>query len=347
MNRFIFIRTDANTKIGSGHLSRCLILAEELKKRNNRVIFLLHKTDKPVLKQIEEKGFKFIFLRKESAEDIIEVIGHYKSDLKTLLFDTDLPIYFDPEAQLKFINHSCKVVFFTFWNNYQYLAHIIINQNPLSLGQEYHTADYTKKLLGPDYMIFNDRIIELSQTVNIQSFSYPSTILISFGGSDLPDRTLKTIKAIQLLDLSIKKINIIIGSLYPHEETLLKYLSGFRYPFNVFKQTNKMAEIMSESDMAICAGGLTLWELALFNIPTAIITYTKRENLTADFLHRMGLGYHLGSIKSLSCEELSQKITKFVGSKEARETISRLKEQINPNGKTIIANEINNLNLHD
>jgi UDP-2,4-diacetamido-2,4,6-trideoxy-beta-L-altropyranose hydrolase len=349
VKKTVFIRADANRRIGYGHLARCFILAEELIKYHTQIVFLFRQTDTFFKKETEKKGFRYVNMACDEPDVILDKMAPFRNTRITLIFDTDIKTYFQIESQHIFINQGIKLVFFTFWDQFRYDAHLIINQNPISLSHRYDTAGYTKNLLGPEYMIFRDEIIALSQLKKKKYHDTAFTYFISFGGSDQPNRTVKTLKAIQLsgLRLNIKKIHVVIGNLYPHEKELVTILPDLSFPCQVHKQTDKMAEIMGDSDLAICAGGLTLWELALFNIPTAIISYSRRENMTAGYLHRTGLGYHLGSIKSLSCEELSGKIVKFAGNREAQEAISRLKDLINPEGKKIIAREINNLTPDD
>lgn len=347
MNKFVFIRADANESIGFGHLSRCIILGQELKLFNFKIIFLLYQTDTFFIKELEKRAFEYILLKKDEPEQIISIIKQTNSLDSTLIFDTDVEIYYNTNSQLNFINHRIKLVFFTFWKDFKYLAHLIINQNPIGLTHHYQTAEYTKRLLGPSFMIFDDQFIRFSKHKSVRHQPGELVFFISFGGSDQADRTQKTIDAIQMLNLNIKRINIVIGAIYPYEERLFQCVSKLKCEYKVYKQTNKIAEIMNDSNIAICAGGLTLWELAIFNIPTAILSDSKREEITGEYLHNKGLGYFLGSINHLNMEELSQKIVRFVEDKEAKIRMSILNKMIDVRGKKIIAREINNLNLDD
>ncbi len=286
-------------------------------------------------------------MKKDEPEHVLSIINQTGCPDTTIIFDTDVEIYYNTEVQLNFINHHIKVVFFTIWEDFNYLAHIIINQNPISKMHHYQTAEYTKKLLGPNYMIFDDQFIYFNKNQRTRPATGKLVFFISFGGSDVADRTLKTIEAIQMLNLSVGKIYIVIGALYPYEERLLQNVLKLKYEYEVHKQTNKIADIMNDSSVAICAGGLTLWELAIFNIPTAILSHSKREEITGNYLHDRGLGYFLGSINRLNKEVLSQKILKFVENNEARKRTLELNKMINIKGKKIIAHEINNLKPDD
>lgn len=342
MKKQIFFRTDANTLIGYGHLSRCLILAEELARSGWYVTFLLQRTDNSARKEIIDKGHYVSDLTTGSTREIIEGLPGQDPGSCVLVFDTDEKEYYTAESQQAFLDHGLKLVFFTFWENHQYLAHLIINQNPMSLEKQYKTARHTRKLLGPAYMIFGDDMIRASASGKKSSGSSRS-MLLAFGGSDEPDRTLKTLKALQEVDLDLTMIHIVTGFLYPHEQRLKRFLAEFKYPCQLYRQTREMPSIMASSDLAICSGGLTLWELALFEIPTAIISWSEREFLTAEYLDLAGLGYHLGSIKNLKPAELSGKIVNFALDEEAGTRIRALHSRIGVDGKKKIAMEINDL----
>ena len=343
MNKQVYFRTDANVRIGYGHLARCLILGAELKKNNFSITFLLYRTEAPFRDEIMAAGYGCKELSTGTPDEIIEKIHANRAEGNLLIIDSDDKIYYETLNQEKIINAGIRLVFFTFWDVYEYRAHLIINQNPMSLGGNYRTAPVTRKLLGPEFMIFSDHMVNESKKVKKRHRRTPGNLLIAFGGSDQADRTLKTLKAIRRLDLDIRMIHIVTGNLYPHQQNLSAYLAGYNRIFKLHTQTNDMAGIMSDTDLAICAGGLTLWELALFRIPTAIISWSERERTTAEYLQNHGLGYHLGSIKSMKLMELSAKIANFAGDVEAQKRILTLRNRIDADGKKRIVKEIINL----
>jgi UDP-2,4-diacetamido-2,4,6-trideoxy-beta-L-altropyranose hydrolase len=53
----ILIRTDASVQIGTGHVMRCLTLADELRGRGAEVIFVCREFDGNLCGYIEEKGY--------------------------------------------------------------------------------------------------------------------------------------------------------------------------------------------------------------------------------------------------------------------------------------------------
>ena len=54
----LFIRVDAGIQIGDGHFSRCLTLANNLKKNFKQVIFISNQLPKHFFEKIKRKNFK-------------------------------------------------------------------------------------------------------------------------------------------------------------------------------------------------------------------------------------------------------------------------------------------------
>jgi spore coat polysaccharide biosynthesis predicted glycosyltransferase SpsG len=50
----IAFRLEASSKIGVGHLMRCLALSEELTRKNHKCIFIINKIDEIVKEKMEQ-----------------------------------------------------------------------------------------------------------------------------------------------------------------------------------------------------------------------------------------------------------------------------------------------------
>ena len=64
MTRDLFIRVDSSIDIGSGQITRCLILANEMKQFFDQIIFITKNFNGNAIKLITKNGFKkeIIFL---------------------------------------------------------------------------------------------------------------------------------------------------------------------------------------------------------------------------------------------------------------------------------------------
>ena len=65
----IAIRVDASTQIGTGHVIRCLTLAEALKTKAVEILFICREHQGNVITFLHEKGFEVSALPLEKQED--------------------------------------------------------------------------------------------------------------------------------------------------------------------------------------------------------------------------------------------------------------------------------------
>ena len=61
----VFIRADASTAIGSGHIMRCIALAQAWQERGGCVTFLSHCQNEALQQRIIKEGFEFVFVDPE------------------------------------------------------------------------------------------------------------------------------------------------------------------------------------------------------------------------------------------------------------------------------------------
>ncbi|VAW49779.1 hypothetical protein MNBD_GAMMA04-423, partial [hydrothermal vent metagenome] len=66
----VVIRVDASLQIGSGHVMRCLTLAEVLKKQGGEIFFICREHTGHLMDMIQQKGFEVYAL---PCVDILDV----------------------------------------------------------------------------------------------------------------------------------------------------------------------------------------------------------------------------------------------------------------------------------
>ena len=62
--RHLFIRADASTAVGFGHIMRCLALAQAWQERGGHVTFLSHCLNEALRQRIMKEGFEFVFVER-------------------------------------------------------------------------------------------------------------------------------------------------------------------------------------------------------------------------------------------------------------------------------------------
>ena len=124
-------------------------------------------------------------------------------------------------------------------------------------------------------------------------------ILITQGGSDTYGFTPKIIKALSFIPTDIS-VNVILGSNFSHDIELENVLSKSPRKFNIIKGKNNLSDLMLETDLAISAGGNTLFELACLGVPTIVVCGETFEVDTANRLGEKGFGINLGFGKDIN-----------------------------------------------
>ncbi|MGG4199161.1 glycosyltransferase [Peribacillus frigoritolerans] len=84
-------------------------------------------------------------------------------------------------------------------------------------------------------------------------------ILITFGGSDTTNETLKVLKAIESINMGSVLVDVIVGRTYPNKFKLIQYCKK-KNKYTAYFQVNNMAELMIDADLLIGSGGTTTWE---------------------------------------------------------------------------------------
>jgi spore coat polysaccharide biosynthesis predicted glycosyltransferase SpsG len=333
-----FFRADANQQIGSGHIIRCRILARELRNFNYTSAFIIKNTDEKFKTELIKEGFSVYAINnsEDDTKQIIDIINSSSQAKKMLVIDSDEPLLHQKEFQLNCISNGILLMHIVFTNEYTYYSHIVHNQNPIALEKKFDIQPYTKTLFGLNYVILDPSFQNTGHHPKPQNI-----IFISFGGSDKPNRTLALLKVLNDSNFKIDKAIIILGLIYPFRKELEYFLQNdFQYKYELHQNTNKISSLMEQSSVGITSGGFTIWELGLFNIKTAIISYTEREQITASYLDEKKLSCHIGNIKTLSYEQFKHKLNFVLHDESLERNADRLFNLLNPNGRIIVTEEM-------
>jgi spore coat polysaccharide biosynthesis predicted glycosyltransferase SpsG len=120
------------------------------------------------------------------------------------------------------------------------------------------------------------------------------SILITLGGADTYGFSPLVVRALASIPEGIS-LKVILGPAFRHEAEMtaaLKDLAG--RPGVVERNVADMGPYMAEADLAICSGGLTLFEMACVGTPAIVVCGEPFEVGTASRLAALGFGVNLG-----------------------------------------------------
>ncbi len=254
MTHNILIRCDASVDIGLGHVTRCLVLADDFRSKGHNVCFAM-KNFELAIDKVREKGFDISVMHSKEESDyngwIQKVVDERKIDIFIGDIRDGLPIETIRELKEKKVltvaidepsdyAKECDICF--------YPPHAKIDK------QQYKGEIYQ----GWEYVILREEFYqEYKKVVN----KIPN-ILVMMGGTDPFRLTLKV--AEQLIGLKKNmQISVIISKRHPDYEMI----KDIDEKVAIYSDIKDMAKFLTAVDFGIISFGMGAYELVAMQIP--------------------------------------------------------------------------------
>ncbi|MFW8600406.1 UDP-2,4-diacetamido-2,4,6-trideoxy-beta-L-altropyranose hydrolase [Desulfobacterota bacterium M19] len=340
----LIIRADANQSIGVGHVMRCLALAQGWLSNNGEVLFV-GAIDSPVLRdRIISSGCEFIQIKKpypaiDDLESLIRLIQNNKDTTEVWVAVDGYHFHADYTSALRQTGARVLVIDDCAHQG-EYKADILLNQNPGSENLAYAINPEAVKLLGNKYIMLRCEFLEKrnqEQRYDIKRTQEkrqartnknvaPDTaerMLITLGGGDKNNVTLKIIDALNLIESKQLEVKIVVGPANPHIRILKKLMEKINFKGRLITNVNNMAPLMSWADIAISAGGSTCWELAYMGVPSVIIITADNQLEVAKMISRHGCGVNYGWAQTLTPHDFAEKLNKILNNHSMRTMMTK------------------------
>ena len=350
----LFIRVDAGIQIGDGHFSRCLTLANNLKKNFKQVIFISNQLPKHFFEKIKRNNFKickingYSHIQEErlgrklktqlTHNDLIQtkkIIEKYKNSTNWLIVDH---YGIDYVWEKNVYENIEKIIVIDDLANRKHNCDILIDQNFYENMEKRYSKlipNYCKQFLGPKFSLLRPEFFNVRK--NLKRKKQFKRILISFGGSDPSNETKKALLAI--VDLRKKyKIDVIVGTNNPNKKQIRKLCSKIS-SCDFYEQVENISKYMKKADLAIGAGGTSTWERCCLGLPTIVTSLSKDQEKTNEELSKIGCVINLGvagkttkldyvkilkEIDSKRLSEISKKCLLLVDGEGVKRTVNKI-----------------------
>jgi len=325
----LIIRADANTQIGIGHLMRCLALAQAWKEMGGEVDFVTTCCHGQLLRRLRKERFSLHPLTRSypDAQDW-HVTQHLLSNSPTAWLVLD-GYHFDSTYQrmVKEAGYSLMVI-----DDMAVLSHyhadIVLNQNPHARKESYGNREpFTHLMLGAQYVLLRREFLkwqgwkrEISETAH--------RILVSLGGGDPDNVTLRVIYALERIRVRDIEVTVVLGSTNPHLENIQTKVSRLPFVLRLLHSVDDMAQWMAWADVAISAGGTTCWELAFMGVPSVALVLAENQVKVAESLDKAGVAVNLGWFDQIPECEITEIFTSLINDKERRRRMSLSGQQL-------------------
>ncbi len=321
---YLVVRADASTRMGTGHVMRCLALAQAWRDGGGRAVFIVAPEATTLAARLKSEDIQTVHLTVQPGSDTdaaqtadtarhlqaswVVVDGyHFSADYHRRLKDAGLQLLvIDDDGHAR-----------------QYCADIVLNQNPHAHEALYgNRARDTRLLLGPRYALLRR---EFGPWRGWQR-AIPQVarkILVTLGGSDPDNVTGKVIQALQQVTIDGLEAIVVLGGSNPHQKQFPSALQEAHHHIRWASHVTNMPQLMAWADMAVSSAGCTAWELAYMGLPACVVTLAANQHPIADWLETAGLAHALGWHHHLSAADVAHAVTVLGASAQRRGEIAR------------------------
>lgn len=319
----IFFRTDSSLQIGSGHVMRCLTLADELRQRGADVTFICREHHGNLIAMIEGRGYEVVSLplpvvslKSENErlihaewlgatweQDAVEtiaalsgaraqwmIVDHYAIDRR---WEEQLRLYCDKIMVIDDIadrSHDCE---------------LLLDQNfYLTMESRYENLVPAAccRLLGPKYSLLRPQFASARRNLR-QRDGHVGRVLVCFGGADSSNEMEKSLRALAAFSERKFEVDVVVSAVSASLERI-QSICADNAGFHCHCQVDNMAELMVAADIAIGAGGSITWERCAMGLPALIVTVAANQLELASCAAEGGLVYYLGDKDAVTSKKI-------------------------------------------
>jgi UDP-2,4-diacetamido-2,4,6-trideoxy-beta-L-altropyranose hydrolase len=337
----IVFRTDSSAEIGTGHVSRCLALAGELREAAETVFICRH-VDRALGERIENEGHLLIRLP-ESGEQLRDKSlsgydGWLGVDWTTDARDT-LAAMARPGAHVDWlvVDHYAlgarwqsavragarRILVIDDLADRDHDCDLLLDQNLHSAPAERYRSRVGPRcrlLLGPAYALLRPEFALARAAAPLRRV-VPERILLFMGGVDPADHTRKVIQAFIGIPRQRVVLEVVLGAGNPHVAAL-KADFGAHPAVELRVDVADMADSLKRADVAVGAGGIATWERCCLGVPSVTLSVAANQEPGARSLGALGATLYLGRAGDVDAELIQAALLVLLRADSVRGSLS-------------------------
>lgn len=320
----LIIRADSTSQMGGGHVMRCLALAQAWQDVSGYPVFVMDAKSSAAGTRLKSEGIEFVHLSAQpgAIDDAIQTahLAHER-DVTWVVVDG---YHFDAAYQKSIKDAGLKLLFVDDYGHAEhYFADILLNQNLHASEALYVNKEpYTCLLLGTRYVLLRKEFLKW-QGYRREISNKAKKILVTMGGADPGNETLKVIRALNSLNDPDLEVKIIAGPSNPNKESLINATRHAPCPMLCVENASNMADLMAWADIAVSAGGSTCWELAFMGVPFITCSLAENQRSLTKSLEQKGVCINLGWHEKITIQKISHAMKDLLDKQNKREFFSK------------------------
>jgi len=335
-NMKIAFRVDASLQMGSGHVMRCLTLADALKAQGADCQFISREHSGHLLEVIRQRGYKVnsLVAHAQPAQAAIKsIVKEALSPKQELAHAAWLGTTWQTDAQESaailadlqpdwlvvdhyaldqrweeaLTPHCRQLLVIDDLADRPHHCDLLLDQN-LGRKPEHYGPLVPEKcqvLTGPQYALLRPEFAALRPYSLQRRKVQPALrqLLITMGGVDQPNATGQVLQALKTCTLPQEfRITVVMGLIAPWLQNVRELATQMPWPTEVVVNVNDMALRMADSDLAIGAAGSTSWERCCLGLPTLMVVLAENQQAGAQALEAAHAARLIGSVSDVATQ---------------------------------------------
>jgi UDP-2,4-diacetamido-2,4,6-trideoxy-beta-L-altropyranose hydrolase len=321
----IIIRADAGHQMGTGHIMRCIALAQALKKCNIHATFISHCNEK-LRQKVVSMGFDLLYVDQPYPDPMdmdVTLRQIREQNAQWLIVDG---YRFTAGYTGPIRDAGVKILYIDDYNHLPvYSADILLNQNPFAPDLVYHCPPGIRMLLGTEFVLLRDEFLDYrtDRTAPLDSAGH---LLITMGGSDPENVTVKVIEAVKESRCPSLFLTVVLGPENTQVIPIRALLETSGSAYRLVQDARDMPALMHQADMAVSAGGSTAWELAYMGVPALYVITAGNQEQIVSAIEACHMGLNAGWHHQLTRARFAELIRSLVRDRELRARFSKISQ---------------------
>lgn len=318
----LLLRTDSSESIGTGHVMRCLALAQAWKLAGGNASFAMSICPPSLCNRLRDEGMQIVSVAapRASAEDALETARlALELEARWVVLDG---YDFDAEYQHELRRNAlCALVVDDEGRAARFDADVLLNHNAYATPQLYaHNAPHARLALGGRFALLRSEF-DPWRLWRREIPDHARRILVTTGGSDPHNAAGKILDGIARLSNRELELTLVVGSACAHREEL--EIKAGTLGARVVHDVRHMPELMAWAHVAITAAGSTCWEMAFMGLPALTLVIADNQEQIARCLSERGAARSLGRAEDLLPQAVAEALARLLDDPLERTTLSR------------------------
>jgi UDP-2,4-diacetamido-2,4,6-trideoxy-beta-L-altropyranose hydrolase len=315
----LIIGADCGSRIGTGHVMRCLALAQVWKRAGGKVTFRIPEGSPAIEKRIRLEGCCLKSLASGSFPQA--VVDCMRQAMPGLVVLDGYDFGLREQSALSAAGHRVMVID-DFGQAAEYPVRWILNQNPQARPDIYaRRGIQTKLLLGSKYALLRQEFgpwLGWRRTVP----EHAGKILVTIGGSDPDNLSLQILESLSQLKDANLEVVLVAGGSNPYLRELQCTIESSPTRVRMVTNTLDMPSLMAWADVAISGAGGTAYELCYMGLPALLFVIAENQRGIAESLSNLSAAVNAGWARDFDAGSFAERLRQLIGSRSARQALS-------------------------